>query len=111
LKGVGHVEFVEASILDMDALAGCMRGCRYVFHQAALGSVPRSVESPRLYHEVNVTGTLNVLEVARGNGVQRVMFAASSSAYGENALPWAESMLPRPRSPYQPVAKPLDGIG
>jgi UDP-glucose 4-epimerase len=71
-----------------------------VFHQAALGSVPRSVEQPRLYNDVNTTGTLNVLEAAREAGVARVMFAASSSAYGENPVPWVETMPVLPRSPY-----------
>lgn len=95
-----NVEFVEGSILDQGRLAQCTRGCRYVFHQAALGSVPRSVEQPRLYNDVNTTGTLNVLEAARACGVQRVMFAASSSAYGENPVPWIETMPTLPRSPY-----------
>jgi len=97
----GEVDFVQSSVLDEPALARCTQGCRYVFHQAALGSVPRSVEQPRLYHEVNTTGTLNVLEAARAAGVRRVMFAASSSAYGETvALPKTESIPPQPRSPY-----------
>lgn len=100
LDTAGRVEFVHDSILNLDTLAACARGCHYVFHQAALGSVARSVEHPRLYHEVNVTGTLNVLEVARSAGVRRVIFAASSSAYGGHVLPWVESMPPRPRSPY-----------
>ena len=94
------LEFVEGSILDRAVVARCTVGCRYVFHQAALGSVPRSVEQPRLYQEVNATGTLNVLEAAREAGVGRVMFAASSSAYGENDVPWIETMPPLPRSPY-----------
>ncbi|MCC6424716.1 MAG: NAD-dependent epimerase/dehydratase family protein [Phycisphaerales bacterium] len=89
------------SILDVELLRRSMRDCRYVFHQAALGSVPRSVEQPRLYHEVNATGTLNVLEAAREAGVKRVMFAASSSAYGNSEqLPKIESMPPLPASPY-----------
>jgi UDP-glucose 4-epimerase len=97
----GAVEFVQSSLLDEATLARCTQGCRYVFHQAALGSVPRSVEQPRLYHEVNATGTLNVLEAARAAGVRRVMFAASSSAYGETpTLPKTESIPPQPRSPY-----------
>jgi nucleoside-diphosphate-sugar epimerase len=96
----GPVEFVEASILDRDALARATKGCRYVFHQAALGSVPRSVKEPRLYNDVNTTGTLNVLEAAREAGVKRVMFAASSSAYGENPVPWIEHMPTMAKSPY-----------
>jgi nucleoside-diphosphate-sugar epimerase len=94
------VEFVEGSILDRETIARCVRGCSYVFHQAALGSVPRSVEQPRLYNDVNTLGTLNVLEAAREAKVRRVMFAASSSAYGDNGVPWVESMPVLPRSPY-----------
>lgn len=96
-----RLRFVEGSILDEAALKDCVAGCRFVFHQAALGSVPRSVEQPRRYHEVNVTGTLNVLEAARAAGVQRVMFAASSSAYGDSeVLPKVESMAVQAKSPY-----------
>ena len=96
------VRFARGSILDERLLAEVTAGRRFVFHQAALGSVPRSVEQPRRYHDVNVTGTLNVLEAARAAGtVRRVMFAASSSAYGDNpALPKTESMAPAPLSPY-----------
>jgi UDP-glucose 4-epimerase len=100
LQSFGPVEFVQASLLDREILADCTRGCRYVFHQAALGSVPRSVEQPRRYGHVNVEGTQNVLEAARMAGVQRVLFAASSSAYGDNDVPWIETMPVRPRSPY-----------
>lgn len=100
LAGFSRVEFVHASILDYPTLLKCTKGCRYVFHQAALGSVPRSVEQPRLYNDVNTTGTLNVLEAAREAKVARVMFAASSSAYGENPVPWVEHMPTLPRSPY-----------
>lgn len=100
LHGFKSVQFVEGSILDEPLLARCIEGCRYVFHQAALGSVPRSVEQPRLYNEVNTTGTLNVLEAARLADVRRVMFAASSSAYGDNPVPWVEHMPVLPRSPY-----------
>jgi nucleoside-diphosphate-sugar epimerase len=95
------VKFVQASILDQQSLTDCMAGSEFVFHEAALGSVPRSIETPRLYHDVNVTGTLNVLEAARNAGVKRVIFAASSSAYGDNPeLPKIETMPPRPLSPY-----------
>jgi UDP-glucose 4-epimerase len=100
LASFGPVQFVQGSILDEDVLSRCTRDCRYVFHQAALGSVPRSVEQPRLYNDVNTTGTLNVLEAAREAGVARVMFAASSSAYGDNPVPWVETMPVLPRSPY-----------
>ena len=100
LTSFGPVEFVEGSILDKPVVARATRGCRFVFHQAALGSVPRSVEQPRLYNSVNTEGTLNVLEAAREAGVARVMFAASSSAYGENPVPWVETMPVLPRSPY-----------
>ena len=103
LTGFGDdVEQIEASILDADALQRATDGCRYVFHQAALGSVPRSVEEPELYHQVNVTGTLNVLQAARQAGVRRVMYAASSSAYGnppEDQLK-VETMPVLPLSPY-----------
>jgi nucleoside-diphosphate-sugar epimerase len=95
------VEFIKGSILDQKLLQKCTVGRRWVFHQAALGSVPRSIEQPRLYHEVNDGGTLNVLEAARTAGVQRVMFAASSSAYGDNpTLPKTELMPASPLSPY-----------
>ncbi|MGH7214437.1 MAG: NAD-dependent epimerase/dehydratase family protein, partial [Tepidisphaeraceae bacterium] len=101
LSAIAPVEFVEGSILDPAVVARAMRGVRYVFHQAALGSVPASVERPREFHDVNVTGTLNVLEVARVAKVQRVLFAASSSAYGDSpTLPKSESMSAAPRSPY-----------
>ncbi len=97
----GRLTCIEASILDQAAVNNAMTGCRFVFHQAALGSVPRSVEQPRKYQEVNVTGTLNVLEAARAAKVQRVMFAASSSAYGDTpTLPKVETMAASPRSPY-----------
>jgi nucleoside-diphosphate-sugar epimerase len=95
------VEFVQGSILDLPVVEKCVAGRQFVFHEAALGSVPRSVVQPRLFHEVNVTGTLNVLEAARHAGVKRVMFAASSSAYGNSeTLPKIETMPANPRSPY-----------
>lgn len=109
LKSFGPVEFHEGTILDLGLLATCTRGCKFVFHQAALGSVPRSVEQPRRYNDVNTTGTLNVLEAARHAKVERVMFAASSSAYGTNPVPWIETMPPLPKSPY--AANKLAGEG
>jgi nucleoside-diphosphate-sugar epimerase len=93
--------FVRGSILDKPLLAECVNGCQFVFHQAALGSVPRSVEQPQLYFDANVTGTLNVLEAARNAKVKRVTFAASSSCYGDSpTLPKTEAMPTSPLSPY-----------
>ena len=78
-----------------------MHGADLIFHEAALGSVPASVEHPRDYNEVNASGTLEVLEAARAVGARRVVYAASSSAYGDQpGLPKVESMLPDPLSPY-----------
>jgi UDP-glucose 4-epimerase len=96
-----RLNFIEGSILDEKLVGETVAGCRYVFHQAALGSVPKSVEQPVRFHAVNATGTLNVLEAARAHSVQRVMFAASSSAYGDSpTLPKIETMPVLPRSPY-----------
>jgi nucleoside-diphosphate-sugar epimerase len=93
--------FHPGSILDDALLRKAMAGCELVFHQAALGSVPRSVAEPLLSNEVNLTGTLRVLEAARALDVRKVVFAASSSAYGDTpTLPKREDMLPAPLSPY-----------
>jgi nucleoside-diphosphate-sugar epimerase len=79
----------------------CAAGSAWIFHQAALGSVPRSLEEPAKYQQVNSDGTLKVLEAARACGARRVMFAASSSAYGDSAtLPKVETMPTHPLSPY-----------
>ncbi len=97
----GGVELIEGDIRDRSAVDRAVGGCSAVFHQAALGSVPRSVEDPLTSHDVNVNGTVNVLEAARSAGVRRVIFAASSSAYGDQPVsPKRESMPPLPRSPY-----------
>jgi UDP-glucose 4-epimerase len=94
-------EFIGASILDREAVALAMRGVQIVFHQAAMASVPMSVERPREFYEVNVSGTLNILQAAAEAHVKRVTFAASSSAYGESEiLPKFESFPPQPLSPY-----------
>ena len=96
-----RVQFEKGSILDQSRLRKCTEGRELVFHQAALGSVPQSMEEPRKYQEVNSDGTLNVLEAARNCKVGRVMFAASSSAYGDSEqLPKIETMPTSPRSPY-----------
>jgi nucleoside-diphosphate-sugar epimerase len=95
------IEFVRGDLRDPEALAVASRGAEVVYHQAALGSVVRSVEDPREVMDVNVTGTLNVLLAARDAGVRRVVFASSSSVYGDTpTLPKTESMPTNPRSPY-----------
>jgi len=95
------LDFRQASLLDEAALASACQGIDYVIHQAALPSVPKSVAEPQLTHAVNVNGTLNLLIAARDAGVKRVVYAASSSAYGESeVLPKQEAMIPRPISPY-----------
>jgi UDP-glucose 4-epimerase len=95
-----RVRLIEGSILDADAMARAAEGATVIFHLAALGSVPRSVEEPMRYHRVNVDGTLAVLETARATGA-RVSYSASSSAYGDTpTLPKIESMRNDPRSPY-----------
>lgn len=96
-----RVRFVHGSILDDDAINEAVAGSSVVFHLAALGSVPRSVDDPRRTWTVNATGTLRVLEAARAAGTKRVVFASSSSAYGETELlPKVESIAPMPHSPY-----------
>jgi UDP-glucose 4-epimerase len=102
LSGAGSAaRVVRGSICDDAALSEAMNGAEVVFHLAAMGSVPRSLEMPARYEEVNVGGTLRVLEMARRHGVRRIVYSASSSAYGNTAtLPKVESMRPDPLSPY-----------
>jgi len=96
-----RIELFEADIRDRRAVDKAVAGCAAIFHQAALGSVPRSVEDPLTSHDVNVNGTINVLEAARAAGVMRIVFAASSSAYGDQPVsPKHEGMVPMPKSPY-----------
>ncbi|MDO4717119.1 MAG: NAD-dependent epimerase/dehydratase family protein [Propionibacteriaceae bacterium] len=100
LEGL-DVRFLEASILDIDALDDAVTGVDSVVHLAALGSVPRSIADPMRSHQVNATGTLNVLEAARRAGVSHVSCASSSSVYGMNpALPKHEREWVRAMSPY-----------
>jgi UDP-glucose 4-epimerase len=100
-----EIQLQEGSILDPGALRRAMEGVEVVFHQAAIPSVPRSVRNPELSHEVNVSGTLKVLAAARDLGVRRVIYAASSSAYGSTSGDArVETMPTRPMSPYA-VAK------
>jgi nucleoside-diphosphate-sugar epimerase len=95
------VEVVRADVRDPDAVRGACRDVEYVLHLAALPSVARSVEDPVATHDVNITGTLNLLLQARDTGVRRVVFASSSSVYGDTpVLPKHEDMPPSPLSPY-----------
>ena len=102
LDGVrDRIDWVEGDLADPEVALEALQGADVVLHQAAIPSVPRSVEKPLESHQSGPTATLNVLEAARRNGVRRVVFAASSSAYGDTeALPKTESMPPRPLSPY-----------
>ncbi|MCI4355109.1 MAG: NAD-dependent epimerase/dehydratase family protein, partial [Thermoplasmata archaeon] len=96
---IGDVDFVEGDIRDLDAIRGATQGCSVVFHEAAIPSVVRSVEDPLGSNDVNVTGTLNVLIAARDASMQRVVFASSSSVYGnQTVLPVHEGLVPIPLS-------------
>ena len=97
----GKVEIFEGSILDPELCARAMKGVDVVFHEAAIPSVARSVENPQTSMLANVQGTTVVLDVARTVGIKRVVFAASSSAYGDTpTLPKIETMPTAPLSPY-----------
>ncbi len=92
---------IEGDLRDLAACRRAVEGADFVLHQGALPSVPRSVSDPVLTNEINVGGTVNLLVAARDAGVRRVVFAASSSAYGDTPqLPKRESMAPNPKSPY-----------
>jgi len=96
-----RIEFMERDIRDLDAVQEACKGITYVFHQAAIPSVPRSIENPIEFNQSNVDGTLNVLVAARDKGVKRVIYAGSSSVYGDTpVLPKKEDMKPNPLSPY-----------
>jgi nucleoside-diphosphate-sugar epimerase len=95
------VRFVKGDIRDAETVGRALSGVDYVLHEAALASVPRSIEDPVLVTDVNVRGTLIMLEGARRAGVKRFIYAASSSAYGDTeTLPKVEHMSPKPLSPY-----------
>jgi UDP-glucose 4-epimerase len=97
----GDLDLREASLLDQAELAAACEGIDCIFHEAALPSVPKSVADPQHTNAVNVDGTLNLLIAARDAGVKRVIYAASSSAYGDReVLPKREDMIPHPISPY-----------
>jgi len=95
------IEFIEGDIRNLDTVNIAMKDVDYVIHQAALPSVPKSVELPIESNEHNTNGTLNILYAAKEAGVKRVVYAASSSAYGDQPQsPKVETMLPIPMSPY-----------
>jgi nucleoside-diphosphate-sugar epimerase len=101
----GEIDFIEASLADEDALRQAIEDVEVVFHEAAIPSVPRSVNDPRTTHVACVDATFSLLLSARESGVRRVVYAASSSAYGDQpTLPKVEDMRPDPLSPYA-VAK------
>jgi UDP-glucose 4-epimerase len=96
-----RIEFHNADIRDLASLERLFAEIDVVFHQAAIPSVPRSINDPQLTHEVNIDGTFNVLLAAQRRKVSRVVYAASSSAYGvTEVLPKSETLAPRPKSPY-----------
>lgn len=97
----GRIELLEGDIRDLETCRQACAGIDFVLHQAALGSVPRSVEDPLTSHEVNVTGTVKMLLAARDAGVRRFVYAASSSTYGDHPdLPKVEDKIGNPLSPY-----------
>jgi len=107
LAGFQH-EFIEASILDRDAVRKAVQGVDYVFHLAAMISVPESMAKPVECNEINTTGTLVVLEEAARAGVKKLVLSSSAAIYGDNpVVPKVETMFPEPKSPYA-ITK-LDG--
>jgi nucleoside-diphosphate-sugar epimerase len=95
------VDLQRADIRNYDQIAPILKGADVVFHEAAIPSVPRSIDDPVPSHEVNIDGTFNVLRASAVGGVRRVVYAASSSAYGDTeVLPKVENMTPLPKSPY-----------
>src|SRR5258705_798354 len=103
-QNIAHVpslEFIEGDLADLDVARRAVKGIDYVLHQAAIPSVPRSVEDPITSNRANIDASLNVLVAARDAGVKRVVYAGSSSAYGNTpTLPKIETMAPAPLSPY-----------
>jgi UDP-glucose 4-epimerase len=94
-------QFFEASVVDLELLKKVSKGVDYIFHLAAMPGVHRSIETPLLSHEANLTGTLNVLIAAKDNGVKKVIYASSCAVYGDTpTLPQNEDTLPAPQSPY-----------
>ncbi len=107
LDGLSH-EFMEGSVLDKSAVENAVRGVDYIFHLAAMISVPESMQKPYECVDINVNGTLNVLEAASKAGVKKIVLASSAAVYGDNpTVPKIETLYPEPKSPYA-ITK-LDG--
>lgn len=98
---IGKIKFIEGSITDLELLKKEFKDVDFVLHQAALPSIPRSIDNPIKTNDMNTNGTLNVLVAARDSSVKRVVYASSSSIYGDSEkLPKVETMTPNPLSPY-----------
>lgn len=105
-----RLKLIVGDIRNLDDCRKAVEGCEYVFHEAALGSVPRSIKDPVTTNEVNIGGFLNMLVASRDAGVRRFIFAASSSTYGDSAsLPKVEDIIGRPLSPYA-ITKYVDEL-
>lgn len=101
IKNVNHnITFIEKSIVNIDACMQASKGQKFIFHHAAYISVPGSIENPTACHETNVIGTLNLLEAAQKNNVERFVFASSAAVYGQREGICNETMQPNPTSPY-----------
>ena len=114
-KNIAHLgeysnfSFVEGDIRDFDTCIELTKNADAVLHQAALGSVPRSIKDPRTTNEVNVSGFLNILEASRQNGVERFIYAASSSTYGDSVhLPKVEDQIGNPPVSYTHLTLPTN---
>ncbi|MGY3718132.1 SDR family oxidoreductase [Sutcliffiella cohnii] len=107
-----NYEFIEGTILDPDTCDAACKDIDFVLHQAAWGSVPRSIEMPLLYEEINIKGTLNMMELARKNGVKKFVYASSSSVYGDEPnLPKKEGIEGNVLSPYALTKKVNEEYG
>ena len=101
IGGSRDVRVVEGDVRNLETVEACAEGCEVIFHEAAIVSVPFSVERPQESHDVNIQGTLNVLQAARKARTRRVVYASSAAIYGEEpTLPKTEAMRPEPMSPY-----------
>lgn len=111
---IGHPEFsfMEGDIRDLETCNSACKDADYVLHQAAWGSVPRSIEMPLLYEEINIRGSLNMMEAARQNHIKRFVYASSSSVYGdEETLPKVESRVGNLLSPYAVTKRTVEEYG